>query len=546
MLYQFYQFINYLFDYFRLVVIYAVGLNFVLLLIFMRLCRKSLLEFFKKINKKTWIMMLSIFLIGLLLRLFISPHQFLTFADETSYMEAAKNIMNFFPQGNYFYFRSIGWPFILAIAFGLFGISIDTAFYASSILGALTIFNIFFIAFLFSKKESIAIYSAFFFAILPLHILWSGSAETNIPSLFFLTLGLFFCLLYFQNKNNHKLFCLALAGMGFASQFRPENHVVFAVILGVILFLIFLKDKKFNFKFVFPVIFIIMLIAPDLVINLRHRLSFNFIEVDNKVVSVGYQFLIKENSLKYGKYLFNSSFHPYIFSTLYLGGLIYLFFKKREAFFCLMCWLLFFYLIFYSFFLKGIGQKSRIFLIFYPATVVLAAYLVDFLKGSLKSQKLGKICITFLLLIILVSFSPYIKNIMFPPNRPQEILTDDELGVLFPFGKTETRLIKFAEKEIPKDCIVFANLPEMLTTTNLNTQELDSLQNYKNLFNNYGCALFFKDFTCYLNLSSPELQKYRSNCKKMQEYSLNPLKNFFIVVNGKQYEFGFYEVSNKQ
>ncbi len=238
----------------------SAGVIFTLLLIFGLLAGRSLIRFFKNISRKTWLIILLIFLLGLALRLFISSHQLLQVEDEMGYMTTARGLLdNFFDIRHE---RAMGWSLILAIAFKLFGLGVNTAFYTSSVLGALTVLNVFFIAFLLSKKEEIALYSASFFAILPLHIFWSCSAETNVPSLFFLTLGAFFCLLYFQNRANNILFRLSLCSLAFAALFRPENYLIFVIFLILALIFNFQSFRSFITNFILPTVIILVLIVP--------------------------------------------------------------------------------------------------------------------------------------------------------------------------------------------------------------------------------------------------------------------------------------------
>lgn len=178
------QFINKISSYLLPFLSISAGTIFILFLIFGFLAGKFLKQFFKKISKKTWLIIFLIFLLGLMMRLFVPFHQLMGVEDENMYMTTAKGLLDSFFDIKSAE-RAMGWSLILAIAFKLFGLSLNTAFYTSSVLGSLTILNVFFIALILSKKEEIALYSAFLFAILPLHIFWSGSAETNVPSLFF-------------------------------------------------------------------------------------------------------------------------------------------------------------------------------------------------------------------------------------------------------------------------------------------------------------------------------------------------------------------------
>ena len=262
---------------------FFVSISFVLLIIFIFLNSRQLKDFFKKIPREIWIFLFIIFALGLIVRLFLLPHyHFMT--DDWYYMQAGKDML--LTGSQFSYSRSIGWPFILAVSFGIFGISHWVALYASSILGALTIFNVFFLTFLISKNKNLSLISAGLFSLLPSHLQWSGNAETDVPSIFFITLSLFFCFLYYRKKENSLLW-LSLISLAFAVQFRPENYIL--PVLFLLGFFIFKIDffKKINFKFILPWTLLIVLSFPNLIQVLDFQLPVNWIESDTKGAQTG-------------------------------------------------------------------------------------------------------------------------------------------------------------------------------------------------------------------------------------------------------------------
>ena len=180
-----------------------VLINFLLFLILIYLNWRYIKKFLLEIDKKTWILLAIIFIFVLSIRIFIPAHHHLMYIDEAWYMEAGKDMLQTGNQGDYP--KSIGWPFILTIVFGIFGINNWVALYASTLFGALTIFAMFFMSFIITKRKDLSLISALLFSLFPVHIMWSASAETNITSLFFILLTIFFCFLYYQNKKNSLL-----------------------------------------------------------------------------------------------------------------------------------------------------------------------------------------------------------------------------------------------------------------------------------------------------------------------------------------------------
>jgi 4-amino-4-deoxy-L-arabinose transferase-like glycosyltransferase len=160
--------------------------------------------------------LLIILLIAVFTRIIIPPFH-LMYTDEFDYILAAKNILLNGHPGEYF--RPIGWPFILSIIFRFSGVNNWVALYASIIFGVLTIVIIFFLGFILSRDYRIGLIASLFFALLPYHIVWSRSAETNAFSIFLITLIMLFYFLYIQYRTQPLLW-LFLLNVSFATQVR--------------------------------------------------------------------------------------------------------------------------------------------------------------------------------------------------------------------------------------------------------------------------------------------------------------------------------------
>ena len=502
--------INY---YFRGTIPFLIFVNFILLITLIYFNRKELLGFFKKIKNRTWLILILIILLASFLRIFIIPHQTIMFGDEGWYMETAKNML----EGNYGYFirgiyKSIGWPFVIAIGFFLFGIDNLVAHYASSVLGILTVFNIFCLALVLFKKENIALWSAFLFSLIPVHIVWSGSAETNVASIFFITLALFFSLLYFKQKNN-RLFWLSLVAIAFACQMRIENHFLIPLfLLGLLIFKVKVFEKV-NLRTVLPNLFLIglmvMLIIPNLANALEHHLSANWSELTTENQQYTPNWSISNlvyNSTHQASHFLDTRYHPLIFSFFLIIGFIYALMKKRKSLIFLSFWFLLSFLIYFGCW-PNLGPKSRFFMGFYPITTLFAGYGLYSLTDRFRPGKFKKFLILILVLIIILNFFPYIKREI--ENTP---FTSQ--------GKMQTGITHLAAKKIPKNCIVVANEPEMLTgvidSKIVNLKSFLTLKDSNQVaLQKTDCLLFFKDYTC--DPSMQFLPGWQENCQEIKK-----------------------------
>jgi 4-amino-4-deoxy-L-arabinose transferase-like glycosyltransferase len=519
--------INLVNNYFRGAIPLFITANFILLIILICLNRKELWEFFKKIRKRTWLILILIILLASFFRIFVTSHQTIMFGDEGWYMETAKNIL----EGNYGYFvqgiyKSIGWPFIIAVGFFLFGVDNLVAHYASSVLGILTVFNVFCLALVLFKKEGIALWSAFLFSLVPVHIAWSGSAETNVASLFFITLALFFSFLYFERKNNHLLW-LSLVTLAFACQVRIENYFLLLLFLvGLLIFKIkiFRKtDLKTTLSSLLLIALVIILITPNLANTLHHHLSANWNELTSKNQQYAPNWGISNlvyNSTHQASHFFDSRYHPPIFSVFLIIGFIWALIKKRKASIFLSSWFLLLFLIYFGCW-PNLGPKSRFFMGFYPITTIFAGYGLYSVTNSFSLTKIKKFLILVLIPIIILSFFFYIKK------EIGNTISDFQ-------GKMQTAITHLAAKKIPQNCIIIANEPGMLTGVidseiiNLKFFLIDE-NSKQEIFQKTDCLLFFEDYTCDSNMQF--ISGWQENCQKIKkEYKLTP----FLIYSEKR------------
>lgn len=525
--------------------------NFILLLIFTFLNKEELKSFFRKIKKRTWIILLLIFFLAIVLRLFLTPHFLRAPYDEIWHIEAAERLVqnNFLIQGNYA--KGIGWPFIMAIFFKLFGISNWIALYTSSVFGILTVFNIFLIAFSFFKKEKIALWSAFLFSIIPLHILWSGSAIANISSIFFVTFALFISSLYFEKKTL-SLFCFSLISLAFAAQFRQENYVYLLIFfIGLLVF------KKFSFKKVKFVklkclkketliicillfLLITIFILPSFIQVLDFQLFTNWAQRESEGAISSQNWSLSNlvyNFSTWGKDIFTNKYHPFIFSFLFILGIVYLFKKEGRKVLFLLIWFFSLFFIYFSSW-TTLSWKSRFLLTFYPITSIFAgAGIYIICKKVSRKFNFNNLNIFFVFLLLFLFF-PFVRE-----------------GVIEDLTKTrhilETEISEIAESKIPTSCVIVANVPEMISaTTDLQAIELGAFLNSQFLENRYNitfpsseelslniieengnislfhqghqtnCVLFFEDFYCE---KEDPVFPFIENCKEIKnKYKVIP------------------------
>lgn len=508
-----------------------VLINFLLLIQLLLLNWKYIWKVFAKIDKAIWMKLAAIFTVALSIRLFVPPIQHIMYVDEPWYMEAAKNMLQSGRQG--LYPKAIGWPFILSFFFGIFEVSNWVALYASIIIGALTSVSVFFMAFAITDKKNVSLLSALLISMYPVHIRWSATAETNVASLFFISVTIFFAFIYYREKK-YSLLWLSLVSTAFAAQFRPENCLFFVLFLFGCFLFDAEKIKKAHIKYFLPWLTSGILCLPNFIHVAYFYTTANFLNKGAQAKSIWHVSNSVYDALQHMAYVFNGEFQPMVISFFVFLGVGFMFFKqKKELLFMLLWFFLLWFVYFYSWFQTlgggtGVNAESRFFMSFYPVLAVLASYGVveagDGLSRGTKGVLPAKGVLSGMIALIILAFIPYIK-------LSSELFSSDR-------GRLETKIPELAERDLPADCVILATEPSILTsTTNLSVVDADVFlkdQEYQSwIRNNRECILFFDDLTCSLQDSAREIcQEIRS---KFQ------LKEFRSYTEGSE-KYSFYKV----
>jgi hypothetical protein len=189
-----------------------------------------------------WLGLLAISAGALFWRVRGVPHHHIMYVDEPWYEEAAHNLLRRgalvlceeTPGGEACepYPKSAGWPVILAIAFKLLGVREAVAFQTSAVLGALAAPLAAAVTRLAGGRWHHAWLAAAILAVHPLHVLWSGTAETNTASTALLLAGLAGVLSRGRDRSLAGAL-LAAGGLGVAAAVRPELWLAFLPTLAL-------------------------------------------------------------------------------------------------------------------------------------------------------------------------------------------------------------------------------------------------------------------------------------------------------------------------
>jgi len=400
-----------------------LGVTLFLLIFSFLFSFKDLKKLFKKIDRKTWIVLLLVFLVGFSLRVFVAPHTHRLYFDEDMYLEMGQNIVRSgravvcqygTPDKCYSWIYNkepAGYPFLISTCF-LFGNIETPAYYFTAIISSLTILTVFFIAYLLFENKKISLFSTLIFVLIPVAIRWAPTTSTDTVFMFFSGLVVFAFLSYFKNSSN-RLLLFSFASLAYAIQIRPEGILLIFIVMFMF---IFFKRNLFSMigKKWFLIIFVIflLLIVP-------HLLHLNSVKEDNWGSSqnkLGLEY-VSGNLYDNGMFFFENTRFPVVFSIFALIGLfLYRFWK--ESLFLVLWFVLFFglYLLFYagSF---NYGVDVRYSLTMYPPVAILGgcgAFLIadtlnKFMAKLVDRKWSSMISIVVVILVISASFFPFIS-----------------------------------------------------------------------------------------------------------------------------------------
>ncbi len=497
--------------------------NLILLLVWVYKCRAEASSLFKEAGKGALVSVAIVFCFSLLASFLLVVPKHLLYNDEFYYMLAAKNL---FLHANFgLYFKSFGWPVILAGMFAVFGINNYVAIITSIFFSALTVLNIFLLIYLIYKDKYLAILCAIVFSLMPYQIFWGATAETSAASIFFITFCIFVMLLYFE-KQTRNLLWLSLLGISFASQIRSENYILFGLFLAG--FYIFLKRRP-DFK---DVIWFISagLCLPNLIQIFRfyHQID------SNPANSVQ---LLYPNMIWWLSKLFDSSLYPLLFILLFSLGFIYLWYRKTAySFFTVLCFMALFPIYSYCT-IRWIVEpasfvdKTRFYVFLFPFLIIWFAGGVSFFLEKAKKVGGRNAILLAVAAALLISYLPYLRMPRVQSNG-SHILETEILGTI--------------ETKLPKGCIVVANYPEVLqSATNIKTIDINEFIGNPSfrgqLLSSNSCLLFFEDYFCVSD------KKSYSNCNLAKRlFNLKPVESYSLDYGGVVSKYTFYKICGQK
>ena len=469
------------------------GIIFVLILISFFWSLRYLKELFKKIDKRIWIILLIIFLVGFSLRVFIAPHTHRLYYDEDIYLNIAQNIAregrtilcNYGTQEKCFegiYNKQPnGYPFLMSMLF-LFGTSEMVAHYATAIISSLIIPFIFLIAYLLFNNQRIGLLSSLFFSLIPISILWAPTTSAGSVSIFFMALTFFAFLSYFKTKK-FPVLLFSFASLAYAIQIRPEGLLFLPMVF--LAFLLLDKNVFEDFKkkeFLALLVIFSILVVP----HMLHTLSVKSEGWGTSGNKLGTEY-VEENLKVNGMFFFENTRFPVVFSILSILGL-YPFIREWKKKTLLVIWFMAFFVLYLLFYAGSFnyGVDVRFSLNLYIPLAILGgcgAFLVSKNLDRIFRKKYMSVAIVSLIMII--AFMPFYSFV----SEIGEKAWDARMGHDFVIEEM---------RELDDNCWIFTHVPSVVLINGKNSLQAWYAQNSKvrdGVMKN-DCVLFYEEYWC--------------------------------------------------
>lgn len=520
--------------------------------------------------------------------LFVTPTHLL-YNDEYSYASIAKTILtnhiagvcaNFaainycIPNTTIPFHQPVGWPFLLALTFYIFGTSFSTGYYLTLLVAAMGILILFYTTLLITGNQKTALASSAIFAFTPLFMTFSRSTIADLPAAIFGILSIFFLLLYLRTRS------LSLGSLAVVSIAITMDMKVDAVIIIPIIILILLLNKstfkrrwtsRNIFVLLLLIIFSSILLLPEFIfITTVYSSSFGPFSFGqsssqllfgleyfygNAVPNILFWFGEYTNQhlpLLSGSYTYHTEY-PLSFSLFALIGVAVMLAKKKfRQFGQLAVWFLIPFVFYTSYYgggvLYGFGDDVRYFTILFPVISILAAtgivalydYAIPRLHRAFERRAASnhtKIILAIILTMLLFSNS-IIQFVNIVHASPYKI-------IYFTTERHDERFVEATLPQIPSNCLVVSSQTSLwyiLGRASIYTS-LSSMPYYKGEIANLskGCVYYDKSPQCYLNYEnvngSLQCKNFTSthmlipiNISNIQEYNNGYMQNITIGI----------------
>jgi 4-amino-4-deoxy-L-arabinose transferase-like glycosyltransferase len=474
-------------------------LNMFLIFVALILCKDDIVDFIKpffvttlkKINYQG-ILLVLIIIFAFVMVTFVAPRTHRIFFDEDIYANIGQNMAidgragmcNYgeFIHGEYkpnwlsYNKEPSGWPFLISLAFQIFGVDELYVFIWNNLLFTASVLLIFLITFAITEAYFTSILSAIIYCLIPHNLIWGNTAAAE-PSAAFFTLFSMLCLIvYLKTSEARHLFALAVV-VPFSCQMRPESILIIPLSF---LAMALIRPGELLKKRLWGIGLITAIFLLPQILHL-YAVSHQSWGTEGAKFSLDFfQNNIRVNGLFY---LTNESF-PALFTILAALGFVCTRYSWKWRL-VIFVWFILFWGIFLFFYAGSYkyGADVRFSLLSFAPMAILAGIGVDWIKNRFTVKFPATTCIT--IIIVIAVFAAWLKFLPLIRLIGQEAWE----------ARADHAFTREFIRKIPNRSIVVTHIPTMVLLWQQSAISIDVLLSdqglVRHLINIYDGAVYF-------------------------------------------------------
>jgi hypothetical protein len=466
----------------------------------------------------------------------------------------------------------IGTAFNLAIGFTIFGVSRGVSYGVMLLLSFIAVFLTYIIAYMLARDTRVAVLSSSLLALSPILLVWAMPTTSDIPTLTYTVLSLFFMMIFLKRKSAYTLAMLAFSAV--LLSYMKVNDILFFAVLVIGYLLLddksVIKSVKKNVAMVKNsfagrafVVFLLFMVAltPMMIYAYNESAQGNYgymgsnmqntCSASQSMMAKGnfnvqnFEYNICSNVLFwFNTYSSTQIMQPTFFTLLALLGAMFLWFNKRRPLAFLAVWFLAFFLLYTAFYAGSVtyGVDWRFMLsVIAPfcilggfggvAIIEIAESVYQRFSSKRAYRKNIKLVHIFAYLVIIagalysiISLAPILG---IQPSQIQQA-GDARFYESFVYNQSGS---------IPNSCVVLTYVPSLFNLVNKSAAQMYMIYNstaISRMQEQYSCIVIDWGYWCY----TPN--NYCANIRTVA--TLVPIVNATNPQTGET--FGFYYLRN--
>ena len=527
---------------FSTVFFYYYIVLFIALALSLALNARKILDYFKNVKVGYYKYLLITVLVFILLEVtFVQNYHFM-YNDEYIYMSMAKSMLidhlfgicsfstatNCIPGTIGFFHQPGGWPFLLAMAFGTFGISIYTAYSLAFILSIFSVILVFFISYAVFEDERYSLASSAVLASIPLFMSYSRTTMPDIPMLTFTLLSVLLIIMYLK-RGGFRIGVSALLAVAYSMTLKVDGAIILPIALGLLVIYKSWNGKgsaKLKIAELLPLALIFAIAVFPQAVFLHSALQHSFGAAinagqskislqnfesnisDNLKFWIGTFDTLQNNGVAYGNFVYHIEF-PITITIFALIGAAGMLAKKKFGEFAMLLAIFAVAFIFYTSYyagdvLYGLGSDARYFLVDFASISLFSGfglvYSYEFIKNKLrihgkrKSSRKNAIFILIAIFLIFISIPAY-QFVTITSQSPSTIAT-------FAGERADESFLLANYNKVPANCTVVTFKPPfwyVMGRANIYATWI-SIPEYAQVLSNMSnkCMYFDYGLSCYI------------------------------------------------